>query len=301
MLGWFFDAALSWLGKAVAAAIQAVWKLLAATLLTSPDVTVLPQVRTVSRQSLLVVDAVYMLIVLTAAVLVMTHETLQVRYGLGDLAPRIVIGFTGANLATPACRGLIEVANALTTGLTSNPLDAGNGRQLGATIASAISRPTGPTGLLVILIAVLVAALTVLLLAGALVRIGVLVILTGIAPVALACLGLPQLDGVARLWWRSMLATLGTVTVQAFALHTGLLVFLSPSANLPALGLPSDPLGIINLLLVVCLLWTTVRVPKLMARYAGSSGNNRAPGAVLIRAVLVQSLMRATRLPLRLR
>jgi len=147
---------------------------------------------------------------------------------------------------------------------------------------------------------VIIAALTATLLSTALVRVGVLVVLTGLAPVALACLALPHLDGVARLWWRSLLATVGTVTLQAFALHAGLAVFLSPSANLPALGLPADPIPVINLFIVVCLLWATVKIPKLLGRYA-TQGSGRAPGSVLVRAVLVQGLMRGLRLPVRIR
>ena len=57
---------------------------------------------------------------------------------------------------------------------------------------------------------------------------------------------------------------------------------------------PLDPGGIVNLFIVVCLLWTTVRVPAVLARMA-ARGGTRTPGAYLIRAVLMQQLARSVR------
>lgn len=301
MFDWFFNGAVSWLSGFVAASLQRLWDLLAATVLLSPDVTILPQVRTISGQSLVVANTCYVLLVMTAGVLVMTHETVQVRYGISEVAPRLVIGLVAANLAMPLCGGLIGAANALTGALTDGPVAGPEAAgRLSTTVSATLGAASGPTQLLVVVIGLLILVLTVMLLAGWLVRLGVLVVLAGIAPVALACHGLPQVEGVARLWWRSMLATLGTVTLQAFALHSGLAVFLSPNANLPSLGLPVDPGGIVNLLIVACLLWVTVRIPALMARYA-ARGGSRTPGAYLVRAVLVQQIARAAHIPVRIR
>jgi hypothetical protein len=290
--GWFFDGAISWLSKILLGALELLWKLLAGFALTSPDVTVLPQVREVSGRSLLVVNTVYVLAVLAAGVLVMSRETVQVRYGIGELAPRLVIGLVAANLATPLCRGLIQAANALTEALTGDSISSsGSIGQLNTTInAAAITPGPGPEQFLVTLIAVLLLVLTITLIFSTLIRIGLLVVLTGIAPLALACHGLPHTEAVARLWWRSMLAAVSVVTVQAFALHTTLTVFLSPQANLPALGLPLDPGGTINLVIVACLLWTTVRIPALARRYVTRS--RPAPAAALIRVLIVQQLTR---------
>jgi hypothetical protein len=295
VFGWFFDSAVSWLAGFVAAALQHLWDLLAATVLVSPDVTGLPQVRVISARSLLVANTCYVLVILAAGILVMARETVEIRYGIGELAPRLVIGLVAANLATPLCSGLIGLANGLTGALTQGPV-AGPGatEQLSAVVRTALNDAAGPARLLVVVIALLVLVLTVMLFLTFVVRVGVLVVLTGIAPVALACHGLPQLDGVARFWWRSLLATLGTVTAQGFTLHTGLSVFLSPDANLPSLGLPVDPGGIVNLFVVVTLLWTTVKIPTLLGRIA-ARGGTRTPGAYLVRAVVAQQVARGVR------
>jgi hypothetical protein len=65
-----------------------------------------------------------------------------------------------------------------------------------------------------------------------------LVVAVGISPIALALHGTPQTEGAAKLWWRTLLGTLGTVVIQAVALHTTLAIFLNPDTNFPVLGLP---------------------------------------------------------------
>jgi hypothetical protein len=62
MFDWFYDSLLGWLGNA--AALQLLWDGLSATLLTSPDVTALPQVAAVSGRSLVVANTCYVLVVL---------------------------------------------------------------------------------------------------------------------------------------------------------------------------------------------------------------------------------------------
>lgn len=288
-----FDALLAWLSAVLLGALQLLWAMLSRFVLLSPDVTVLPHVRTVASRSVWVVDTVYVVAVLAAAILVMTGETVQIRYGIGDLAPRLVIGLVAANLALPLCHGLIGTANALTQGLTGDSIAAaGSLQMLSRTVTGALGESSGlaPQQLFLTVILVLLLVLTVSLLFTWLVRVGVLVVLCGISPVALACHGLPYTEPVARLWWRSMFAALGIVMAQAFALHATLTVFLSPQANLPALGIPLDPVGMINLFIVACLLWATVRIPSLARRYV--TGGRPSPAASIVRIVVVQQIAR---------
>ena len=65
-----------------------------------------------------------------------------------------------------------------------------------------------------------------------------LIVLCGIAPLALACHATPFTDPVAQLWWRSMGGIVAVVVLQAVALHTSLSTFLDPRADLPSHGLP---------------------------------------------------------------
>jgi len=295
LVGPWLDAAINWLVAKVLAVLTGLWGLLSSTAFTTPDVTALPQVAAITSRSQAIVNVCFVLAVITAGITVMTHETLQVRYGVGELAPRLVIGWIAANFAIPLCRALIELANALTTALTGDGIASGDAfGQLHPVITDAMTNPA--SGLLLAIIGLVIAVLTAMLLATWLVRLGVLIVLVGIAPVALACHATPYTDGAARLWWRSFLGCLGTVVLQALALHTALSIFLSPQANLAALGLPTDPTGTINLFIVACLLWAVVKIPGLMRRYVTRGGQHSNAG-LFLRMILIQAVSRRVQLP----
>ena len=290
MVGWFINGIVSWLAGFLLDALKWIWSLLAQAVFVTPDVTGFPQVTAISGRSLLIANSCYLLVITVAGIIIMTRDTIQARYGVAELAPRLVIGLIAANLATPICTNLISLSNGLTTALTGDGV-AGTGSigQMQRTVTAAMTNPSN--ALLTVLIGLIILVLTCMLLVTWLVRIGVLVVLVGIAPAALACHGLPQLEGAAKVWWRAILATLGTVVLQALALHMALSVFLSPDANVPALGLPGDPTDTFNLFIVACLLWAVVKIPGLMRRYVTRSGGNNL-GSYLIRVVLIQQLSR---------
>ncbi|MEJ3741816.1 conjugal transfer protein TrbL family protein [Actinomycetes bacterium KLBMP 9797] len=296
MVNWLLDDVIKWLlAKAVLASLNALWGLLATTAFTSPDVTVLPQVAAITSKAQTVVNVSFVLAVITAGITVMTHETVQVRYGIGELLPRLVVGFIASNFSTPLCKQLIVTANALTRALTGEGVGSQDSfAHLLRVITDAMEDPAN--AFLLAVIGLILAGLTAMLLVTWLVRIGVLIVLVGIAPVALACHATPYTDGAARLWWRSILGLLATVLLQALALHTTLDIFLSSDANLPALGLPQDT-GILNLFIIICLLWTVVKIPGLMRRYVMGGGGQHNIAGLLVRMVLVQQLSRVFRIP----
>ncbi|WP_426502839.1 hypothetical protein ACPPVO_35075 [Dactylosporangium sp. McL0621] len=297
---WVADQAISrlltWFAKMVIGALDLLWDVLAATAFQSPDVTKLPQVTGFAATSLTVVNVCYVLALLWAGIVVMGRGTIQSRTGPDELLPRLVIGLIGANVAIPLCSQIIGLANALTATLTSQDITApGSMQQLRATTVSVLASQDGATAtsLVLLLLGLLIAVLTGTLLVQWIVRIGVLVVAVGLAPIALALHGTPQTEGAAKLWWRTMLGTVGVVVLQAFALHTTLRVFLSPDSNLPVLGVPTlngEPNAFFNLLIVLCLLWGIVKIPGLMRRYVTQSRPS-AVGTVL-RVVLVQQLTR---------
>ena len=296
MSGWLIDQIMAWLAGAILATLTALWGLLEQTAFTSPDVTVLPQVAAISGRSLMIVNAAFILAVITVGVTVMTHETVQIRYGLGDLLPRLVVGFIAANFATPICRNLINGANTLTVALTGDSIAAeGSFGQMRRVVTDALN--SGSAAFLLVVIGLIIAVLTGMLLVVWLVRVGVLIVLVGVAPLALACHATPFTEPVATLWWRSMLGVLATVTVQALAMHTALSVFLDPDANAGSLGIPHDPAGVSNLFIVACLLWVVVKIPGLMRRYA-TRGSGTSNAGMVVRMMVIQAVSRVVRLPL---
>jgi hypothetical protein len=113
VIDWLLDQVPAHLLNFVAASINALWALLSQTVFITPDVTVLPQVRTISARSLAIVNVSFVLVITIAGVIEMTRDTIQSRYGIAELGPRLVVGFVAANFATPICRTVIEFANAL--------------------------------------------------------------------------------------------------------------------------------------------------------------------------------------------
>ncbi|WBB52428.1 hypothetical protein [Verrucosispora sp. WMMD573] len=285
------DRILEWIAARVADAIDALWRLLSWAFLVVPDVTALPQVQTISTRALVIANTCYMVAIVACGVVVMARDSVQARYGVAELAPRLLIGIIGANFAMPMCRELIALGNALIQALIGESVTTdGSLDQLRRTIVDALTNPAN--ALLTLVIGVVIAVLAAMIMVGWVLRLGMLVILVGLAPAALSCHATPWTEPVATLWWRAFLGVFATVGGQGIALHAGLTVFVSPTANLPALGLPNDPTGTLNLFIVCCLLLAVTRIPGLVRRYV-TGGQSRSVVGAFVRVAIVQQLGRA--------
>jgi hypothetical protein len=287
------DGLVGWLAETVVDLLGGLLAFLASSLFMSPDITVLPQVKSIAGRSAVIVDACFILAILAVGVVTMIGDSVEMRYGLKQLIPRLVVGFVLSAFSVPLTGELITVANALTVSMT------GSAAPTTETIDFVKQRITAvqtdkSSALLVAIIGLLIVVLMFMLVGTWLTRIGVLLLLAGIAPVALACYATPWTQGAADLWWRTILGCLATPALQAVAFATGIDLLVSPGANLPILlGLPgSDTL---NLLLVIGVLWVTVRIPAMLRRYVTRKGSPNF-GGVLLRAVFIQGVTR--RVPL---
>jgi hypothetical protein len=283
----------------IIAALDLAWRLLSLTVLVVPDVTALPQVTTLMSASLGVVDTCYVLAFVWTGVMILNREWLQSQESLGDLIPRLVVGLIAANTARPICTAIVATANAVTTALAGDR-GASPVPQLQAAVAQATHGSTGssPEDFLILIIAGMVASLAVTLVFQWVTRAGLLIVVVGLAPIALAMHGTAQTEPIAKLWWRIMLGTPATVVLQAVALHTTLQVMLRPQTAIPALGLSGTPGAAMNLLIVTGLLWGVIRIPSLLGRFVLQSRPGRMSG--LLRLLVVQqatNLLRARLLP----
>ena len=290
------DPVLNWFTLMVFASLNTLWDLLSETAFVTPDVTQLPQVTALAATCLGVVNVCYVLAFLWTGIQVMARDTIQSRVGPGELIPRLVIGLIAANFSAPICSFAIEFANAVTVALTSQSINSRDSlRQLHDLAEGSLdaTKPISPGVFLIVVIGLMIAVLVGALLVQWIVRLGVLILVVGIAPIALALNATPQTEPAAKLWWRTLLGALGTVVLQATALHLVLSILLNPGANLPLLGLPGDPGAVMNLLVVLCLLWGVVKVPATIRRYV-TQPKPSAIGTVL-RVVLIQQLTHGAR------
>jgi hypothetical protein len=76
------EAIVEWCAAVIVGGLNILWNLLSATAFISPDVTLLPQVRSISSTSLAIVNTAYVLAILWMAILVMSRDTIQSRYGV---------------------------------------------------------------------------------------------------------------------------------------------------------------------------------------------------------------------------
>ena len=172
-----------------------------------------------------------------------------------------MVGLVAANTSLFLAGQAITVANALTRGLLgSDPAVGDVGVRLGQLLAA--QSATGGTALLLVGLVAAVLAVVVVV-AVYVIRVAVVVVLVAGAPVALACHALPHTDPLARLWWRALTACLAVPVGQALVVAVAARVLLHPEAS-DTLGLTSSAL--VDLLVVVCLLWLLVAIPRWAVR-----------------------------------
>jgi hypothetical protein len=257
-MGWMLDQILDWFAGLLLDGLTAVLGAITHTLLITPDVTALPQVQALTGRSVWVVDTVFVLVFVAAGVLTMTAGAgKHARYTIEDLLPRCVVGFVAAHFSQLIAGQPIGLANAL----TGRGVDDTGALQAVKANVVAARQQTGA-----LLFCVCLAIIVFLLAAAAcsvIVRFAVLLVLTAAAPLALALHALPQTDGLARLWWRSYLGVLSVPVGQGWCWPPpgGCCSTRPPCCRCSAGGL-------LNLFMVMVLLWTTVKVPALMRRYA---------------------------------
>src|SRR5512139_3765162 len=230
MADWLYNGLIEWLAERVTGMLGGLVSFLTATFFTSPDVTGFPQVQALVGRSVVVVDAAFVLAIVAAGAIVMGHGSFQARYRAKDLLPRLVFGFVVANFGVELCQRLTEAANALMVAMVGQSASGTKVVEfVKARIVSAMGDPAA--ALLAVVIGLLIVVLFYLLLVGWFTRIATLIVLAGLAPLALACHALPHTQAVAALWWRSLLGCLATPVLQAIFFSTGVDLLLDPEHN----------------------------------------------------------------------
>ncbi|MET9629069.1 hypothetical protein ABZX92_16560 [Lentzea sp. NPDC006480] len=235
-------------------------RLLGDTLLSTPTLDQLPRIGEIWEQSRLFVVAVYSLLVLIAGILVMSHQSVQTRHSIREIAPRIVVGFLAANLSLLFADQAIRFANAASLAVLGDGLDPESaGRALSELLVAMVGRSLVDGGLFAGLLSLGLAILLIGLLIGYVIRVALTVVLVAGAPLALMCHGLEQTEGVALWFWRAGAGVLGIQVGQSLTLICALKVFLQPG-GFNFFGTPTSD-GIVNLIVVIALVWILVKIP----------------------------------------
>lgn len=275
-----------WFAGLVKDALDPAMALVGRTLLSTPQIAGEASVRSYWQASLGVADALLVLVVMAGGVLVMGHETLQSRYALKDVLPRLAVAAVAANLSLLVCEQMVSVANALASGFLGGGVSP---EQAGHTLQTLVLGAIESGGIFLVLVGLVCALLAVALIVVYLVRAASIIFLVGAAPVCLLAHGLPQTEGLARLWWRLMFAALGVQVAQALVLAGAVHVFFSQGGK-GALGLTGGG-SLIDLLIALCLLFVLFRIP-FWAKELALSGH-RSSAARMAKSYVTFRVIRA--------
>jgi len=264
----------AWLGSLAGAVLGPALAALTDLLFRTPDFAGIRAARDAWELTREVADALLVLAVLGAGVLVMVRGGSDARYAAKTLVPRVALAAVLANTSLVIASALIALNNALVAAVLA-PSPA-------AIVAAAFAalEATGPVGadLLGLVIGIVAAILALLLVALAVGRVFVLLLAVAAAPLALATYALPQTDELARLWWRIFAGLLFVQVLEAVLVRVAAGVIASGDW----LGGPVP--GLVSGLVVVTLLYALVRLP--FAAYAWAF-HARLERSVIVRTLLV--------------
>lgn len=260
-----------WFRGLVRAAVNPVIAALGTSVLASPRVDRMGRVVGLWSASVLIANACFVVLVMAAGILVMSHGSVQTSYTAKDMAPRLVVALVAANTSLLVVGEAIEAGNGLSAALLGQgvPVDQAAQRLKSFIGEILLLSIVGKTPLYLVLLALIAVAMALALVAIYVVRVMMLTLLTAAAPLALACHALPHTDALARLWWRALFGVLGIQVTQALVMITALRVFFTSA---PVLFGHRQTQGLFDLLLIICLLYVLIRIPAWITRLIFHTG-----------------------------
>jgi hypothetical protein len=283
------DSINGWIRGRVEDALNPVMRFLSESVLSTPDVTNPGRPRDLWGLSLVIANSAFVLFVMTGGILVMGAENFETSYTIKEIAPRLVAGFLAANLSLFIAGTAIDVANALSSAFLNQgvgPSDAGVSMLVGtltAVVAAAIA-----SNVFLAILGIVVVVLGLMLAVTYIARLCAVIVLVAFAPLCLVCHALPQTNGVARTWWRSLVGALTIQVAQSAVLVTALRVFLDSNGQRLA-GLPGG--GLVDMVVVITLLWVLVRIPSWIGRAVLARGGSSA--VRMVQYMVVQKTVHA--------
>jgi hypothetical protein len=232
----------------VQAALSPILDLLAATTLSTPTIDAIPGIGDLWHNSFGIVLAAYGLLILIGGIVVMSHESLQTRYSIKEIGPRIPVAFLASTLSLFFIDKLIRLANAFSTAILGADL---NPPSLGDTLNQATAGAlTG--GLFLILTALVLVVVGIGLLIVYVIRVMITVVLIISGPLFLMFHALPHTDALAQWWWKATTAVLAIQVAQSLVLIVAVKTLLSGGIYLfTSFGAFGSMIGAIGLFIVL--------------------------------------------------
>ncbi|MBB4934424.1 hypothetical protein F4561_005244 [Lipingzhangella halophila] len=228
--------------------------------------------------TLAIANVLYVLLIMAAGIVVMSHETLQARYSARELAPRIVLGFVAANLSLWIATQMIRFGNDVSAAIS---VGAVNPEEAAQNLYDRMDVIVGESVVWVLLLLVAVVVLIIVWLLVEVVRVVMSTTLVIFAPMMLMFHALPQSQRIASMWWRSMAAVVTIPIIQSVAFTALMKIFFEGQfayfGAMPGEGEDLDDSQVLyNLLLFLTLLYVQIRIPFWVYRlvWSGSVGSS---------------------------
>ncbi|PKW18783.1 hypothetical protein A8926_6911 [Saccharopolyspora spinosa] len=224
---WFWD----FFSDLATSALNGVLDWLGTSLLVTPRLDEIPVVGQVWGSSQRIMIACSVLVVMIAGLVVMAYQSVQTRSSLKETLPRLVVGFTAANLSLFFGGKGIELANALSVAVLGGD-QAGIDQTAQAftdTLRGNLPIEDAQYSDLYAVFTVLVlAVMIIVVLLTYVVRVALTVLLLVGAPLALMCHGLAPVESIAFWWWKAYGGLLAIQVCQSLAFIATIKIFYLP-------------------------------------------------------------------------
>ncbi|MFI7639252.1 conjugal transfer protein TrbL family protein [Nonomuraea sp. NPDC049400] len=257
---WIIKQINGWFANLAASAIKPLLDALAVTLLATPDVSDSGRVLDLWKATAAMADSALVLLATIGAMTAMAHQSVQTRYAVKEVLPRLALAILASNTSFLICGKIIQVGNALSKALLGQDFDA----ERAAAQIRMLILPPGNMQIFYTLLELVAIILLILLLISFVMRSALVLLLVVAAPLALACHALPHTDGLARFWWRVFTGLLVIQVAQSLTLVLAVRIFFNQDGRFLLGVAPSGQL--VNLILAICLLIILVRIPSWISR-----------------------------------
>ncbi|MFC5830369.1 conjugal transfer protein TrbL family protein [Nonomuraea insulae] len=267
----------SWFATLVASAMKPLLDALAVTLLATPDVAGNERLFDLWTATAAIANSAFVLLATIGAITAMGHQTVQTRYAVKEVLPRLAMAILATNTSFLICGKVVEAANAVSKAVLGQDFDS----QRAAAQLRWLILPPANTQIFYILLDLVAIILMIMLLVSFMMRMALVLLLVVAAPLALAFHVLPQTEGLARFWWRAFGGLLVIQVAQSLTLVLAVRIFFNQDGRF-LLGItPNGQLT--NLILALCLLIILVRIPSWISRRIFIQGGGR--GSTVLRIV----------------
>jgi hypothetical protein len=269
----------SWFTGLAMTAIPPVMDFFGKTLLTTPDLDSpsMTRVRSLWSASEVIADTSFVVLVVIGGMLLMAGHAIAPGTASKDIVLRLLLAFIAANCSMLIVEQAIKVANGLARAFVDYGSAHADPHGAAQVIKGFLIGNIATVGMLSGLVTLVAVVLALLVAGGYIMRVTVTMLLVIAAPLALVFHALPQTDGLARMWWRAITGMLAIQVIQSLVFAAAVDVLSAKDGDkVPIVGIAGQK-GIVDLLLVVCLLYILARVPSWVSKAVWRGAFGRSP------------------------